>query len=218
MLIRLRYYSGTTSGIMQPIINTEKAKTLFYDMAEDALKIIEFKPKTYLNTYIYKDDTSIENIYNGMAGKKTNISWQDRTKIHNLKSGTLYEIYFDWQNSVMDDGDHLHTYAFVHKDLDRIGKDIYNELNAAFPTMGQTVWFSYMEADTYFSWHRDEVGYRYHHVLVNDGITPSYSTRTRSVYCKPGSAFVEYVNDEHMILPSVGPRLHMITSMRTYNV
>jgi hypothetical protein len=201
---------------VNPVFDTNELKSYFYEITNEIWDYIEFKPKTYLNAYIYKKDTSIETIYSGMSGKKTEIPWQDRTKVFNLKSGVLYYIYFDYNNAYIGENDYLHTYAFVSNQNNTQGFDYYQSFKNHYPKCKETLWFSYMKTDTEFDWHIDGDMYRYHQILSNDGITPSFSTEIEELYFPPSSAFIEYVNNPHRVLPNKSERLHLIASMSNY--
>lgn len=196
-----------------PIFNTNELIDYFYQTTEELWQHIDFKPKTYLNCYIYKKDTTIQTIYSGMAGKKTDINWQERTKIFKLNTGILYYIYFDYDNAYMEKNDHLHTYAFVSNQNNKKGFEYYQLFKKHYPKCKETLWFSYMKTDTEFNWHTDGNMYRYHQILKNDGITPVFSTQDSELYLPPGNAFIEYVNKPHRILPNRSERLHLIGSI-----
>ena len=196
-----------------PVFDTNELKDLFEDMTKEIWPCIDFKPKTYLNTYLYKPKADIETIYNGMSGKQSEVTWQQRTKTFDLDSGILYYIYFDYDNSEIGKEDWLHTYAFVHKDLNAIGKPYMNQFKNAYADCGNNIWFSYMKTETYFDWHIDGPFYRYHQVLKNDGITPSFTNLNNEVYCSVGEAFIEYAGESHMVKPNTLDRLHLVTTV-----
>jgi len=201
---------------VNPVFDTQELTNYFFEITDGIWDYIEFKPKTYLNAYVYKKDTSIETIYKGMSGKETDIPWQDRTKIFNLENGILYYIYFDYDNAYIGKDDYLHTYAFVSNQMATKGYQYYNYYKSKFNTAKETLWFSYMKNDTGFDWHVDGNMLRYHQVLLNDGITPTFSTETEDLYFEPGKAFIEDVSVPHRVLPAKDERLHLIGSMSSY--
>jgi hypothetical protein len=196
---------------VQTLYDSHALVDYFYHLTEDAWQHIDFKPKTYFNTYVYKKDTSIENIYYGMSGKKSGVNWTERTRTYNLKNGILYYIYFDKDNAVIGEDDHLHTYVLVTNNSKC--NEYYDMFKQRFSNSGDTLWFSYMKGDTGFDWHVDGNMSRYHQVLINDGITPSFSTLDNELYYPPDTAFIEDVSISHRVLPSIGERLHLIGSM-----
>lgn len=201
---------------VNPVFNTEELTNYFYKITEEVFDYIDFIPKTYLNAYVYKKDTSIKTIYEGMSGKHTDIPWQDRTKVYKLSTGTLYYIYFDYDNAYIGEDDHLHTYAFISNEMEHLGLKYYQQFKRHYPKCKETLWFSYMKTDTGFDWHVDGDMYRYHQILINDGVTPSFSTQDEDLYFRPGNAFIEYVNTPHRVLPNKSERLHLIASMSHY--
>ena len=194
------------------LYDTSEMIDYFYDLTKNVWSIIQFKPKTYFNTYIYKQDTSIETIYSGMSGKDNTNLLEERTTTYKVDNGTLYYIYFDSENAVMSKNDHLHTYALVTNDSR--GLDYYGQFKNRFPNCLNTLWFSYMQSDTGFDWHVDGSMSRYHQVLINDGITPSFSTADSELYFTPDTAFIEDVSKPHRVLPCTGERLHIIGSIK----
>lgn len=198
---------------MKPVHDTALSLALFDYMSKDVWAVTKFGPKTHMSIYISKPDRSIETIYNGVTGKASQITWQDRTKVHRLDSGMLYEIYCDHDNSDIGIGDHQLTYIFVHDELDDLGSYWYKKWKDAYPHARENLWFSYMDRETYFDWHIDGPIYRYHHVLKNDGVTPSFTNETGDIFYMPGDAFVEYAGNLHKVKPSIGPRLHMVGSI-----
>lgn len=202
--------------IVDPVFDTNELIDYFYKTTEEAFDYVNFTSKTYLNAYIYKKDTSINTIYAGMSGKDTDIPWQDRTIIYNLSTGTLYYIYFDHNNACLAKDDYLHTYAFISNQTESLGLKYYQQFKNRYPNCKDSLWFSYMKTETRFDWHIDGDMYRYHQILINDGITPSFSTRKEELYYPPGNAFIEYVNDLHRVLPNKQERLHIVGSMSTY--
>lgn len=198
---------------VNPVFNTEELTNYFYKITEEVFDYIDFIPKTYLNTYIYKPDTSIETIYNGMSGKSNDITWEQRTKTFELDSGILYYIYFDYDNSEIGKDDWLHTYAFVHKDMETKGKYFLDKFKSVYPNCGKNIWFSYMKDQTYFDWHIDGPMYRYHQVIKNDKITPSFTTEKGDVYAEAGDAFIEYAGELHKVKPNTDERLHIVSTI-----
>jgi hypothetical protein len=197
------------------VFDTQQLDDLFCSMTAECWDTIDFAPKTFLNVYIQKPMHDVETIYNGMAAKSSDITWQDRTTVYNFDSGVLYKMYFDAINSSgMVEGDHLWVYAFVHRDIDTIGKQLFEQFETAYPHTRENLWFSYMQTQTYFDWHIDSKDnlWRYHQVIRNDGVTSSFTTPRGDVYAQPNSSFVENASELHCVKPNTSERLHLVGS------
>lgn len=193
------------------LFDTQEMIDYFFDLTAEVHDIIDYKPKTFLNTYIYKEDSELRTIYDGMSGIKNCAMMDKRVTTYHLNKGTLHYIYFDEKNAIGLENDYLHTYAFVptyhNKDYLQIFKDYY-------PNSTNQLWFSYMKTETGFDWHIDGPMLRYHQVLINDGITPSFTTLEGDVYCKAGDAFIEDAGLSHKVAPNTNERLHLIGTVR----
>ena len=103
----------------------------------------------------------------------------------------LYYVKLRKENARIEDHKWLNIYCFVHNNFRELGNKYWKELEQATPDLRSNYWFSYMEHDCEFQWHTDgDTGFRYHHVLNNDGegITSSIETSDGSVF-QTGEAF-----------------------------
>lgn len=192
------------------LFDTQEMIDYFFDLTEEVHDIIDYQPKTYLNTYIYKEVSDLRTIYDGMSGIKNCPMIDERVTTHHLAKGILHYIYFDEHNAIGLENDHLHTYAFISNQQKKEYHDIFKE---HYPKASNQLWFSYMKTETEFDWHVDGPMLRYHQVLINDGITPSFTSLEGDVYCKPGEAFIEDANLSHKVKPNTKERLHLIGSV-----
>ena len=204
----------------KPINDTEKLTKLFYHMSEEIWPDLKFGDRTYLNVYMRRAQSQMNkrDIYNGIRGfdKKNEDDWLDYVDEYQYETGVLYYVKLRHQNARIEPDQHLNIYCFVHNDLESLSKEYCNEIDAVLPKLRKNFWFSYMEHDCRFIWHTDgDTGFRYHHVLNNDGegITSSIETSGGSVFCKPGEAFILNTSKPHSVIPSKSVRLHAVASM-----
>lgn len=203
-----------------PISDTKELTTLFYDMTEEIWPDLSFGDQTYLNVYMQrpKDLMSKRDIYNGLRGfdMKEESNWLNYVTETKYKTGVLYYVKLRKENARIEDHQWLNIYCFVHNNFRDLGNKYWKELEQAIPDLRSNYWFSYMEHDCEFQWHTDgDTGFRYHHVLNNDGegITSSIETSDGSVFRKPGEAFILNTAKPHCVVPAKSVRLHAVASV-----
>jgi len=54
--------------------------------------------------------------------------------------------------------------------------------------------------------------WRYHQVIRNDGVTPSFTTESGDVYALPNTSFIEDASASHCVKPNTSERLHLVGS------
>ena len=205
---------------VDPVNSTKELTQLFYSMTEEIWPDLTFGDETYLNVYMRRSQNYMgkRDIYNGLRGfdMPNEDNWEDYCKTYEYKSGTLYYTMLRKENAKLRDGEYLNIWCFVHNDFDELSKKYVKEIDAVIPNLRKNFWFSYMEHDCQFRWHTDgDTGFRYHHVLLNDGegITSSIETEDGAVWRKPGEAFVLNTSKAHSVVPSRSVRLHAVASM-----
>lgn len=203
-----------------PINDTNELRTLFYNMTEEIWPDLSFGDETYLNVYLKRPGHLMDKreIYNGLRGfdMPNETNWEDYCTTTNYNSGVLYHTKLRKENARLRDGEYLNIYCFIHNDFESIGLKYYKELEEKISGLRNNYWFSYMEHDCQFRWHTDgDTGFRYHHVLLNDGykITSSIETEDGSVWRQPGEAFILNTAKQHAVIPSRSVRLHAVASI-----
>lgn len=203
-----------------PVNSTKELTQLFYSMTEEIWPDLTFGDQTYLNVYMRRSKKlmSKRDIYNGLRGfdMKNETNWLDYVDEYHYDSGVLYYVRLRHENARIEPDQYLNIYCFVHKDFRELSKKYCQEIDAVIPNLRSNFWFSYMEHDCEFIWHTDgDTGFRYHHVLLNDGegITSSIETADGSVFRKPGEAFVLNTSKAHAVVPCRSVRLHAVASI-----
>ena len=207
-----------------PVSNTKELTQLFYNMTDEIWPDLEFGYQTYLNVYLERPDelVSKREVYNSLRGFdiKDEHNWLDYVKETQYESGVLYYINMKKENARLGDYKGLNIYAFFHKDFKKLGSKYFSELSDNIPHLRNNYWFSYMEHDCEFEWHTDgDTGFRYHHVLLNDGegVTSSIESCDGSVFRKPGEAFILNTAKAHSVTPCKSVRLHAVASINGPN-
>lgn len=203
-----------------PVNDTKELTQLFYNMTEECWADLSFGYQTYLNVYMKRPinkDTK-RDIYNGLRGfdMKDEHNWEDYATEKQYETGVLYHIKLREENARLGNYKGQDIYCWMHNDYMNLGEKYYKELETAIPNLRNNFWFSYMEHDCHFEWHTDgDTGFRYHHVLLNDGegITSSIETSDGSVWRKPGEAFVLNTAKPHSVVPCRSVRLHAVASV-----
>jgi|TARA_R110000796_G_scaffold64639_1_gene149781 hypothetical protein len=203
-----------------PISNTKELTQLFYNMTGEIWTDLDFGDQTYLNVYMQrpKDLMTKRDIYNGLRGfdMKDESNWLDYVTETQYETGVLYYVKLRKENARIEDHQWLNIYCFVHKDFRELGKKYWDELEQTIPDLRSNYWFSYMEHDCCFQWHTDgDTGFRYHHVLLNDGegVTSSIETSDGSVFRNPGEGFILNTAKPHSVVPCRSVRLHAVASV-----
>ena len=203
-----------------PVSDTKELTKLFYDMTEEIWSDLSFGDQTYLNVYMQRpeDLMSKRDIYNGLRGfdMKDEANWLSYVTETKYDTGILYYVKLRKENARIEDHQWLNIYCFVHNEFRELGSKYWNELQADIKDLRNNYWFSYMEHDCEFQWHTDgDTGFRYHHVLNNDGpgISPSILTSDGSVWCEPGQGFILNTSKPHSVSPSKSVRLHAVASI-----
>ena len=203
-----------------PVNSTKELTQLFYSMTEEIWPDLTFGDQTYLNVYMRRSKKLMDkrDIYNGLRGfdKKDEHDWLDYVDEYHYDSGVLYYVRLRHENARIEPDQHLNIYCFVHKDFRELSEKYCKEIDAVIPNLRSNFWFSYMEHDCEFIWHTDgDTGFRYHHVLVNDGegITSSIETADGPVFRKPGEAFILNTSKAHAVVPCRSVRLHAVASI-----
>ena len=204
-----------------PISDTKEMTDLFYDMTKEFFSDIKFGNQTYLNVYLKRSDKLMhkKDFIDSLRGFviEDEPNWEDYTEEYHFESGVLYKILMRQENARLGNYTQKDIWCFLHKDLKELGEHHYQALNTYCNDMGRSnYWYSYMEDECIFEWHTDgDTGFRYHHVLNNDGegITSSIETSDGSVFRKPGEAFILNTAKPHCVVPAKSVRLHAVASV-----
>ena len=198
--------------LVKPFHTLEEMTNLWHELTDEFINDCTFGDQTYLNVYLKRTSEHLNkrDFYNSLRGfdMPNEHDWEDYAQEWDYPNGKLYKFHLGQENARVGDYTHMNVYTYIpHVMREQYWHDI------PIVEKRNNMWFSYMEHDCVMEWHTDgDTGYRYHHVIMNDGETPSIVCESSEVNCKPGEAFILNTRNPHMV-PYCKKRLHVICSI-----